>query len=108
MKSFHGTLALLLCAQLALPSAASARPVGRDDGSMRPLPVSAPAIDAAAQGTTSRRQSSAGGKLLKSTLIGAAIGSLPSRGPSHPSRHRTAVGSTLTPRLKTVSVAVRF
>lgn len=148
MKPCPGAMALLLCAQLALPSAASARSVDPDEGSERPAPIVTIDRAAAAQGTSSRRQSSPGGKLLRSTLIGAAIGagvvaalshmlsdcrgcgstsgkdlfsgalyggligaaigSRPSRGPSYPSRSRTAVGSTLTPRLKAVSVAVRF
>jgi hypothetical protein len=78
MTRIHGVMiALLLSVQVVFPAAASARVSDQDDASMsqsrfeRPRPVLAAAD---AQTSPVQKRPSAGGRLLRNTLIGAAIG----------------------------------
>jgi hypothetical protein len=148
MRRIHGALAAVLVCGLALPSSAWARQAARDvrETHISSRADSTPAPEPAAQTSPKTKAPSRGGRLLKSTLIGAgvgaavagflahalgdcgdcgpdgqamasgafyggligaAIGAIPVRGP-HPSRQRATVRSTLTPKLKMVSMAVRF
>src|SRR5262245_54647381 len=77
MKPGHRvTAALLISAQVLIPTAASARAGGQDDGTSRfpRLEFPAPEFAEAAQGAALQKSSTPGGKLLRNTLIGAAVG----------------------------------
>src|SRR5262245_8171560 len=77
MKPIHDVVAaLLISAQLLIPSAAMARGNDQDDDSAKParLELPPPIFADAAQGGAGLKNSTPGGKLLRNTLIGAAAG----------------------------------
>ena len=76
MKPGHGALiALLVAGQLFFPTAALAGQPGQDDRTgYRSLLDAPPVTNDAAQNSPNAPHSQSGGTILKSTLIGAAIG----------------------------------